>query len=85
MKEFDFKPKGVCSRNMHFEIEGQTIKKITVEDGCHGNLQGISALLKDMPVDFAIERLSGIRCHSKKTSCPDQIAKALKEYRDKEY
>ena len=63
------------------EVEDDKINNLNVIGGCHGNLQGISALLKGMPIDEAIEKLEGIRCHNKPTSCPDQIAKALKAYK----
>ncbi len=76
---YSFTPKGVCSRKMEFEIEDGVIRSVRVEGGCSGNLQGICALVKDMPVDEAIARMRGIRCGSKPTSCPDQMAKGLEE------
>lgn len=77
MKEFDYQPVGVCSRFMHFEIEGDTVKKFDVEGGCNGNLKGIKSLIQGMKIDDVIEKLEGIDCRGKGTSCPDQIAKAL--------
>ena len=74
----DYVPHGVCSRAFHIEVEDGTIQSVQVVGGCHGNLQGISALLKGMKVEEAIARLDGIRCGAKQTSCPDQIAQALK-------
>ncbi len=81
MEKFNYQPSGVCSRLFEFEIEDDKIKDLKVVGGCHGNLQGISSLLKEMPIDEAIEKLEGIRCHTKPTSCPDQIAQALKAYK----
>ena len=75
-----YRPKGVCSRLMRVEVENGIIRKVEVQGGCSGNLQGISRLLVGMPVQQAIERLEGVRCGLKPTSCPDQIAEALSEY-----
>ena len=73
-----YRPKGVCSKLMDIEIEDGKIESVKVTGGCSGNLQGISSLLKGMDVDDAISRMEGIRCGVKATSCPDQIAQALK-------
>ena len=75
-----YRPKGVCSRLMRVEVENGIIRKVEVQGGCSGNLQGISRLLVGMPVQQAIERLEGVRCGLKPTSCPDQLSLALKEY-----
>ena len=75
--QFRYKTKGVCSNEMRLEIEDNTLKKLTVIGGCHGNLQGISALVEGMDIDEVIKRLKGIRCGMKDTSCPDQLARAL--------
>ncbi|NLH64392.1 MAG: TIGR03905 family TSCPD domain-containing protein [Erysipelotrichaceae bacterium] len=77
---YEYRPKGVCSRKMIFEINGDIIESLTVEGGCKGNLKGIGALVKGKKLDDVIEALEGIRCGIKSTSCPDQIAKALKQY-----
>ena len=74
-----YRPKGVCSQLMDIEVEDGKIESVKVTGGCSGNLQGISSLLKGMDVDEAISRMEGIRCGYKSTSCPDQLAKALKE------
>ena len=74
----DFRPKGVCSRHMTVEVEQGVIRSLHVEGGCSGNLQGISRLVEGMEVQDAIRRLVGIRCGFKATSCPDQLAQALK-------
>lgn len=73
-----YTPQGVCSRAFTIQVEDHIIQSVQVVGGCSGNLQGISSLLKGMPVDEAIRRLEGIRCGMKPTSCPDQIAQALK-------
>ena len=74
-----YKTKGTCSTLIEVELDGNIVKNVKFTGGCNGNLQGISALLKGMTVENAIDRLSGIRCGFKDTSCPDQLAKALKE------
>lgn len=75
---FNYQPKGVCARQMTFEVEDGIVKSLQVQGGCHGNLQGISKLLVGMKVEDVIARLEGIRCGFKPTSCPDQMAQALK-------
>ena len=75
---YEYTPTGVCSKKISVEIEDGIIKKVRFTGGCNGNLQGISALLKGMTVENAIDRLSGIRCGFKDTSCPDQLSRALK-------
>ena len=77
-----FRPKGVCSQLMDIEVEDGKIESVKITGGCSGNLQGISSLLKGMDVDEAISRMEGIRCGLKATSCPDQIAQALKQYKN---
>lgn len=78
MNQFTFRPQGVCSQLIEIETEGNIIQDVRFTGGCNGNLQGISALLKGMTVENAIDRLSGIRCGFKETSCPDQLSRALK-------
>ena len=73
-----YRPTGVCSKIMRISVEQGVIQNLEVEGGCSGNLQGISALVKGMPVEEAVRRMEGIRCGRKKTSCPDQLAQALK-------
>lgn len=77
-----YRPKGVCSKLMDIDVEDGKIESVKVTGGCSGNLQGISSLLKGMDVDEAISRMDGIRCGVKATSCPDQIAQALKQYKN---
>lgn len=76
---YEFTPHGVCSQKMLIEVEDGVVRDVKVIGGCHGNLQGISALVKGMKIEDVIERLEGIRCGMKSTSCPDQLARALKE------
>lgn len=75
----EYTPKGVCSRKMTIEVEDGKILSARVIGGCNGNLQGICSLLKGMDVTHAISRMEGLRCGPKNTSCPDQIAQALKQ------
>ena len=72
-----YKTSGVCSSLIDIEVEDGIIQSVKFTGGCHGNLQGISALVKGMKVEDAIERLKGIKCGFKNTSCPDQLAIAL--------
>ena len=75
---YSFRPQGVCSQEMRVEVDDQgIIRKLEVLGGCSGNLQGISVLVKGMPAQEAIDRLKGIRCGFKPTSCPDQFARGL--------
>ena len=75
----EYTPKGVCSQQIHFDIVDHKVRNASFRGGCNGNLQGISRLIDGMDVDEAIKRLDGIRCGFKATSCPDQLAQALKE------
>ncbi len=76
---YEYTPQGVCSRKMLIEVEDGVLTDLKVIGGCNGNLQGISALVKGMKIDEVIRRLDGINCNMKGTSCPDQLARALKE------
>lgn len=78
---YAYRPRGVCSQMMEIETEDGVLKSFTVMGGCDGNLQGIARLVEGMPVDEVIRRLEGIRCGFKDTSCPDQLARALKAMR----
>lgn len=75
--EYRYKPEGVCSREMIFDIEGDIVKSVKIVGGCAGNTVGISSLVKGMKIKEVIEKLKGIPCGYKGTSCPDQLAKAL--------
>ena len=79
MHTITYRPRGVCSRNMEIDVEGDVIQSVRVEGGCSGNLQGICSLFKGMTVEEAVARMEGIRCGGKPTSCPDQLAQALKQ------
>lgn len=79
MNTITYQPKGVCSRYMEIDVEGDVIQAVRVMGGCSGNLQGICSLLKGMTVSDAITRMEGIKCGPKATSCPDQLAQALKQ------
>ena len=79
MKEFEYKPIGVCSSKIKLLIEGDILKDLEVIGGCPGNLQGIKALVKGMKLTDIKSKLKGIKCGFKNTSCPDQIAKALEQ------
>ncbi len=81
METYVYKPRGVCSTEMRFQLEGDVISSLEVINGCNGNLKGIAALVKGKKIDEVIECLDGIKCGFKSTSCPDQIAQALKAYR----
>ncbi|MBE6547505.1 MAG: TIGR03905 family TSCPD domain-containing protein [Ruminococcaceae bacterium] len=83
MEHITYSPKGVCARRIDIDIEDGIIIKASFYGGCSGNTQGLSALLVGMSAEEAIERLEGIRCGFKPTSCPDQLSKALKEYINK--
>lgn len=83
MEIFEYVPKGVCSSKMIFKIEKNTIIDVKVIGGCPGNSLGVRALVKNQKIDDVIDKLTGIRCGFKNTSCPDQISAALKEYKQK--
>ena len=78
-----YKTKGTCSKTITLELDGITIKHVEFEGGCLGNLPGIARLVQGMDMDTVIERLEGTPCGNRGTSCPDQLAKALKEYAQK--
>lgn len=74
-----YKTSGVCSKEIHIELEDNIVKSAAFVGGCNGNTTGISQLVQGMTVDEVIKRLEGIKCGPRPTSCPDQLAKALKE------
>ena len=77
--QYEYKTSGTCSQKIFFDIEDGKVKNVQFLGGCNGNLKGIGALVEGMNVDDVISRLEGMRCGMKSTSCPDQLAKALKE------
>lgn len=74
---YEFKTSGTCSQRILFDVEEGKVKNVQFIGGCNGNLKGIAALVEGMDVDAVIKRVQGITCGMKKTSCPDQLAKAL--------
>ena len=76
-----FKTSGVCSRTIEFEVDGDIVTNVKFNGGCPGNTQGVAKLAKDRNIDELIELLEGTQCRNG-TSCPDQLAKALKEYKE---
>lgn len=83
MEIFEYIPRGVCSSKMIFEIYNDIIINVKVIGGCPGNSLGVSALVKNQKINDIIDKLDGIKCGLKNTSCPDQISKALKDYKQK--
>ena len=79
---YSYKTKGTCSTEITFSIENDIIKEVNFLRGCEGNLQGISRLVEGMNIEDAINKLQGIDWRGKGTSCPDQLAKALKEWKE---
>lgn len=77
--KYVYKTKGTCSTNIELDVENGIVKEIAFWGGCNGNLQGISRLVKGMPVSEVITRLEGVRCGTRSTSCPDQLCRALHE------
>ena len=77
--EYTYIPKGVCARKITFEINDGIVHNVRFSGGCAGNTQGVAALVEGMKAEEVVERLSGIRCGFKRTSCPDQMAEAIKE------
>ena len=77
--QFEYKTKGTCSQKIFIEIEDGKINSVEFLGGCNGNLKGISSLVKGMEIDEVIQRLEGTTCGMTATSCPDQLATALKE------
>ena len=76
--QYTYKTKGTCSREISFEVENGKVKNVTFMGGCNGNLKGIAALVEGMDIDEVISRVEGVTCGMKSTSCPDQLAQALK-------
>ena len=77
-----YKTFGTCSVQINFEVEDNIVKSVEFVGGCNGNTKGISKLVVGMSIDDVIAKLEGIRCGIRPTSCPDQLAKALKEYKE---
>ena len=82
--EISYKTKGVCARGILIDVEDGIVKKVRFDGGCSGNTQCVATLVEGMKVDDVIEKLQGIKCGFKNTSCPAQLAEALKEYKNAE-
>ncbi len=76
--QYEYKTKGTCSQKIVFDLEDGKVTNVQFFGGCNGNLKGIGALVEGMNIDEVITRVEGIRCGMKSTSCPDQLAQALK-------
>jgi uncharacterized protein (TIGR03905 family) len=83
-KHIEYATSGTCSRTIIIDVEDDVIVNCKFVGGCPGNTQGVASLLRGMSVDEAISRLEGIRCGFKPTSCPDQLARALKKAKEEE-
>ena len=79
MESFSYKTRGTCSREIRFDLDGDTVRNVQFVFGCAGNTNGIARLVEGMDIDEVIERLEGIDCNGRGTSCPDQLAQALKQ------
>lgn len=77
--QYVFVPKGVCSRKIYIDVEGEIIKDVRFEGGCAGNTKGLSEMVKGLNAKDVIKKLKGITCGIKPTSCPDQLARSLEE------
>ena len=76
--QFEYRTQGTCSQRILFEVEDGKVKNVQFLGGCNGNLKGIGSLVEGMDIDTVIARLEGTTCGMKATSCPDQLARALK-------
>lgn len=79
MKSYSYKTSGTCSREIMFDLDGNTVRNVRFVFGCQGNTKGVASLVEGMDADEAIRRLEGIDCNGRGTSCPDQLARALKK------
>jgi uncharacterized protein (TIGR03905 family) len=78
---YNFRTKGTCSSAVHFDIQDGKIHSLSFEGGCNGNLKALSVLLEGMDADEAVKKLKGLRCGTRKTSCADQFAQAVEQYK----
>lgn len=78
----NFKTQGVCSREINFEVKDNKVVNVQFVGGCAGNTQGVARLIEGMDIDDAIARMEGIQCGPRPTSCPDQLARALRKYKE---
>lgn len=77
--KYEYRTSGTCSRSIYIDVEDGIVKDVEFYGGCNGNLKGIAALVKGMKVEDVIEKVKGIKCGVKGTSCPDQLACALED------
>ena len=82
--KYEYKTSGICPIKIDFEVENNKLKNVVYYGGCNGNLKGISSLIEGMDIDDVINKLDGVTCGIKNTSCPDQLSKALKAYKNNE-
>lgn len=75
---------GTCSREIYFDVVDNKVTNVSFKGGCNGNLKGVSALVEGMDIDEVIKRVEGIKCGARQTSCPDQLARALKLYKEQQ-
>ena len=80
--KYKYKTHGTCSREIEIDIDGKNIKDVKFTGGCDGNTKGLSALIRGMDIEHVIDRCEGIKCGRRSTSCPDQLALALKEAKE---
>ena len=80
--KFEYKTRGVCARSIDIEVDNNIVKSVKFNGGCSGNTQGVAALVKNMTVDDVIAKLKGLQCGMNGTSCPDQLAAALEQYKN---
>ncbi len=80
--QYTYKTKGVCSQSIIIDVEGDTVENVRYIGGCNGNLQGIGALVSGMKIDDVIDKLENIKCGFKNTSCPAQLAEALRQIKE---
>ena len=80
--QFEYKTKGTCSQHILFDVEDNKVKNVQFIGGCNGNLKGIGSLVEGMDIDEVVSRLEGTTCGMKPTSCPDQLAQALKQAKE---
>ena len=79
-----YKTQGTCSREIHFDVENNKLKNVSFVGGCNGNLKGIGLLVEGMDIDEVIKRVEGVSCNGRPTSSPDQLARALKQYKEQQ-
>lgn len=82
MQHYTYQPQGVCSRQIDFDIKDNKIYNLVVTGGCNGNLKGIATLVDGQDINLIKDKLKGINCNGRGTSCPDQLSLAIEEYQN---